>query len=211
MKWFGMSFLLCGALIVCMAVPAVAQSSDVGPRGDTGPGSDGDTEALPLKIRGKDWCPASATSVFPDGTFKNFNIRRAYTIAIVNDPSGNGAIRGRISRNSSSSVDASLTEFDLHGRAYFRNPSRHTIEFVLHGAHPDVPGVFITMRGQASLHKQTGAIQKAMGTFVYERDHERSPDPAVHCFGSGTFVAGKEKDDDKKGEKDDDKKDNEKW
>ena len=173
-------FVLCGALILGVTTSAVAQTPP----------------DLPLKMRGKDWCPSSLNSVFPDGKFKNFNLRNAYTIAITSDPSG--AMTATLTPNGT--ADPSLPVLDLLGRGLFRNKSNHKIEFVLNGVQLSDPdklptGIFITLRGQASIDKNTGAIKKVQGTFAYERaDDDPSNDPAVHCFGSGTFGTKKHED-----------------
>jgi len=178
--------LLCGILVLGMTAPVAAQTP---PDNST---------TLPLKMRGKDWCQSSSASAFPNGKARNFNLRDAYTITITPDSAGSGAITARLSKDPSSQADASLTEFDLHGQGVFRNKSKHQIEFVLNGVHPDpnLHGIFITMRGQASVNKDTGVIKKAKGTFVYERDDDKNQDdPAVHCFGNGTFETKKKKHD----------------
>lgn len=173
-----MRLLLCGILVLGVAAPAAAQTPP----------------DLPLKMRGKDWCQSSPSSVFPDGKSKNFNLRHAYRITMTADANGSGNITGRINKEASSNADASLTEFDLHGQGLFRNKSNHKVEFVLNGVHPTVPGLFITLRGQASIDRATGAIKKANGMFVYERDDNQNSDPAVHCFGRGTFETEKDED-----------------
>ena len=170
--------ILCSVLVLGMTAPVAAQTP-----------SD-----LPLKMRGKDWCQASSDpgSAFPNGKFKNFNLRDAYTITITPDPSGNGAMTANLSKDPNKTVDPSLPELSLQGHGLFRNKSNHKIEFVLNGVQLSDPdklptGIFITLRGQASIDKDTGVIKQAKGTFVYERDDKNNEDPAVHCFGSGTF------------------------
>ena len=166
--------ILCGVLVLGMAAPAAAVTDN--------------SSTLPLKMRGKDWCESSSASSFPNGKFTNFNLRNTYSLTITPDPSGNGNLTGQLQKDPNSSADASLTEFELHGRGLFRNKSNRQVEFVLTGDHQTVPGIFLTLRGKASIDKNTGAIKRVEGTFVYERDdNDQNNDPAVHCFGSGTF------------------------
>jgi len=166
-----------------MVVPAAAQADN--------------SSILPLKMRGKDWCQSSSASAFPNGKSRNFNLRHVYDITLNPDLAGTGAITARLSKDPGSDADASLTEFDLHGQGLFRNKSNHKIEFVLHGVHPDIPGISLTMRGEGVVNKDTGAIKRVRGTFVYERDdNDPNNDPAVHCFGNGTFGTKKKHDDD---------------